>query len=522
MSGPGDSFLLARRWRTESPSAGAHRDGIHERSPGRLEATTASVWSPPPMRQGSSEPWIREEASRLSSLALPIVLTNVLWMLVGTVDIAMLGRYGDEALAAASLSSVWVHMTQMLGMGLVMGMDPMVTQGHGARDREALGRALQRGVIVALLASVPVVALRFLTEEFLGLVRAGAAALTGDRAADALASLDLDALERLAAPAEEYAVIQSIGTPFFLVFIALRQYLQGRGILRPALVVTVLANLFNAVGNWALIFEFDLGIRGAGLATGLTRVFMALTLLVFVLRARLQRGAWVPWDAESLRWSGIARTLRYGFPIALHFVFEVGAFGATTLLAGCLGVTATVAHAASINLASLTFMIPLGVALAATTRIGNLVGERRFERAQGSAWVAMAMAAGVMAALGLVLFAGRHLLPSFYTSDPAALALAASVLPIAAAFQVFDGLQVAGSGILRGMGRTTPPAVFNFIAWWVIALPVAAWFVLRRGDGLQMIWWALVLGLGIVAAAECLWLRARGPRSLAPEAPGGS
>ena len=121
------------------------------------------------MRQGSSEPWIREEASRLSSLALPIVLTNVLWMLVGTVDIAMLGRYGDEALAAASLSSVWVHMTQMLGMGLVMGMDPMVTQGHGARDREALGRALQRGVVVALLASVPVVALRFLTEEFLGL-----------------------------------------------------------------------------------------------------------------------------------------------------------------------------------------------------------------------------------------------------------------------------------------------------------------------------------------------------------------
>ena len=134
----------------------------------------------------------------------------------------------------------------------------------------------------------------------------------------------------------------------------------------------------------------------------------------------------------------------------------------------------------------------------------------------------MVMAAGVMAALGLVLFAGRHVLPWLYTSEHAALALAASILPIAAAFQVFDGLQVTGSGIFRGMGRTVPPAVFNFIAWWIIALPAAAWFVLRRGGGLQMIWWALVLGLGIVAAAECLWLRKRGPRSLAPEAPGAS
>lgn len=467
------------------------------------------------MSPAAEPPWGRDEVRRLSRLATPIVLTNVLWMLVGTVDIAMLGRYSEESLAAATLAGVWVHMTQMIGMGLVMGMDPLVTQGHGARDRVMLGRALQRGLIVALAASLPVIVLRLYTAEFLGFVSRAAESLTGERAAGALASLDLDALERLAVPAEDYAVVQSIGTPFFLVFIALRQYLQGRGILRPALFVTVFANLFNVAGNWLFIFEWDMGIRGAGLATGLTRVFMAVVLLTFVLRARLLRGAWIPWDAESFRWSGISRVVRYGFPVALHFVFEVGAFGTSTLLAGCLGVTSTVAHAACINLASLTFMIPLGVALAATTRVGNLVGEGRHGRAQRSGWVAIALAGGVMAALGAGLLVGRHALPTLYTQDTAALALAAAVLPVAAAFQIFDGLQVAGSGVLRGMGSTAPPAIFNFIAWWVIALPLAAWLVLRQGGGLTHVWWAMALGLGIVAAGQCLWLRTRGPASLA-------
>lgn len=461
-----------------------------------------------------TDPWIRQESGRLARLATPIVLTNILWMLVGTVDIAMLGRYGDDALAAASVAGVWVHLTQMFGMGLVMGMDPMVTQAHGARDREALGRALQRGLVVALLAAGPVIVMRFFTAEFLMGVRHVARRIAGPDAASTLSALDLDTLERLAGPAEDYALMQSFGTPFFLAFIALRQFLQGRGILRPALIVTVLANLFNAAGNWLLIFEADLGLRGAGIATGATRIFMALALFEVARRARLLRGAWVPWDAESLRWHGVARTLRYGLPVALHFMFEMGAFGATTLLAGCLGVVATVAHAACINLASMTFMIPLGIGLAATTRVGNLVGERRFERAQRSAHLALWLAAGTMALLGVVLFLGRGLFPRLYTTDPAALALAASVLPIAALFQVSDGLQVAGAGILRGMGSTTPPAVFNLVGWWLIALPVAAWLVLRRDGDLEEIWWALLLGLGAVAVPVCWWVRYRGPASL--------
>ena len=476
----------------------------------RIARQVRRLYRPRPLSVAPST----RELHVLTRLAGPIVLTNLLWMVVSTVDIAMLGHMpgdGSGAVAAASLAAVWVSLTQMMGMGLVMGMDPLVTQGHGARDREALGRSLQRGLIIALVASVPVVGLRFFTAEFLGQVRAVAGELAGPAG---LAALELENIERLAGPAESYALAQSFATPFFLVFIALRQYLQGRGILRPALVVAFVANLVNVALNWLLIFVFEQGIVGAGIATGATRAFTAVGLGFLVWRLRLLRGAWIPWDVESFRWSGLTRVLRYGFPTALQFLFEMGAFGASTLIAGTLGVTATVAHAVTINLASLTYMLPLGVALGATTRVGNLIGEGRFERAQTSARTALILGAATMAMLGALLYAGRFLLPRVFTDDADAILLAAGILPIAAAFQVFDGLQVVGSGVLRGMGKTTAPAAFNLFAWWVIALPTGAWLVFRRGGTLQHLWWALVLGLGVVSILVVLWVRYRGPSSL--------
>ncbi|MEM9801497.1 MAG: MATE family efflux transporter, partial [Planctomycetota bacterium] len=316
-------------------------------------------------------------------------------------------------------------------------------------------------------------------------------------------------------PGERYALIQSLATPFFLVYIAYRQYLQGRGILRPALVVAATANVVNAAVNWLFIFEFGWGIEGAGLATALTRIFMFVSLLWLVRRHRLTRGASVPWDRASFSIDGIRRVLRYGVPVALHFAFEMGAFGMTTLIAGVLGVTATVAHGVALNVASMTFMVPLGIGLAATTRVGNLVGERRFDEAQESAHVALWLGGLSMAALGVVLYVGRDVLPGLYVpNDVSAIEMAALILPIAAAFQVFDGIQVVGAGILRGMGRTAPPAAFNFVAWWLIALPLAWWLVLRRDGTLEDVWWSLVLGLGIVAVLAVAWIRAFGPRSM--------
>lgn len=467
----------------------------------------------------------RRELRALTRLAAPILLTNVCWMLISVVDILMLGRWSSSAVAAALLAGVWIHLTQMLGMGLVMGIDPFVTQGFGARDRETLGRALQRGIIVAVLASIPIIALRFWTAEFLEATRAFADWISGHGGGPTVAAptspQNGEALESIVgtasldAPAEQYALAQTFATPFFLVYIAVRQQLQGRGILRPALAVAAIANVVNFFANWALIYELQLGITGAGLATGFTRLFMCVVLGAIVVRKRLLRGAWVPWDAESFRAAEILKVIRIGVPVGLHFAFEIGAFGATTLLAGLIGVTATVAHGVAINLASMTFMIPLGIGLAATTRIGNLIGEKRLDDAQVSSGVALWLGAISMAVLGAVLFAGRDLLPALYVPDDAeAIRLAALILPIAAAFQIFDGIQVVGSGVLRGMGRTLPAAVFNFIAWWVIALPFAAYFVLLANGDLTHVWWSLCIGLGVVAVLTAVWVRWRGPASL--------
>ncbi len=450
---------------------------------------------------------------------MPILLANVCWMMVGVVDVIMLGHWDSELVAVAMLAGVWVHLTQMLGMGLVMGIDPLVTQAHGARDRVALGRALQRGVIIAVAAAVPVIALRFFTAEFLAATRVFASWIVdlGQASGDAASALELHRAAELDDAAESYALAQSFAEPAFFVYIAVRQSLQGRGILRPGLVVAAVANVVNVAGNWLLIYELEQGIVGAGIATGVTRAFMCVAIVWVHRSARLGRGAWVPWDRESFNLRANLAVVRVGFPVALHFVFEMGAFGASTLLAGFLGVTATIAHGVAINMASLTFMVPLGIGLAATTRVGNLIGERRYDDAQHSAYVALGIGAATMAALGVVLFAGRHVFPRAYVpDDPAALRLVASILPIAAAFQVFDGLQVVSAGILRGMGRTTPAAVFNFLAWWILALPVGAYLVLRRNGTLAEVWWSLVLGLSIVAVLGVVYIHFRGPRRLAP------
>jgi MATE family multidrug resistance protein len=156
-------------------------------------------------------------------------------------------------------------------------------------------------------------------------------------------------------------------------------------------------------------------------------------------------------------------------------------------------------------------MVPMGISFGAVTRVGNLIGAGRLEAAQRAAWVAIALGAGVMGASAVVFVVARTWLPTWYTDDPSILALAASILPIAAAFQLFDGVQVVGGGVLRGMGRTRPAAVFNLIGYYVLALPLAGYLAFGRGMGIAGIWWGLAAGLFAVALLLLAWVAWRGP-----------
>lgn len=461
-----------------------------------------------------------DEWRALWRLALPIVLTNLGTMLLGTVDLFMVGRLDDaQALAAVSVANVWVNGTAMFGMGLVFGIDPIVTQAHGARDRRRAARSLQWSILVALAAGLAVGVLWSATDAFLTTARGW---LPDDGPVGGLSSETI-------ARAHEYARVQAWSAPPFLCFVALRQWLQGRSIVRPVLLVIVAANLFNVGANYVLIFGGlglpAMGLVGAGIATAWTRTLMIVATLAITLGYGLQRGAWVPWGRASFSLRGVGEVLRYGVPTALQLGLEIWAFGFATLMAGRLGDVEASAHQIVLNMASMTFMVPMGVSFAAATRVGNLLGAQRPERARTAAWVALGMGAGAMGVAALFLLATGTWVPSLFfddVSDPEVvpvLALCGAILPIAAAFQIFDGTQVVGCGILRGMGRTLPAAAINLIGYWALALPLAYWMTFRLGWGLRGVWWGIALGLALVAVGLLAFLVRRGPASR-PALPG--
>jgi len=440
----------------------------------------------------------KREMRALLLLAMPLIGTNICHMLMGTVDILMVGHLeGTQALAAATLANVWLAGTMLFGMGVIFGMDPLITQAHGAGDGERAGRTLQRGIVVALVISVLVGGLWALTGSFL--------VWTGQDAT-------------LAAAAQEYSLAQIPTVPVYFVYVALRQYLQGREIIRPALVVSIWANVFNAAANYVLIFGAlgvpAYGLLGAGIATGLTRGITFLGLIYYIHRDHLLEGAWVPWSKRAFELRGILEVLRHGIVVASQLTLEIAAFGACTLMAGLLGEVEVAAHGIVMNMVSVTFMVPLGISFGAVTRVGNLIGAGEHERAQCASWVAFSLGAGFMAVSGIVLAILRQWLPDLYTEELPVAALCASVLPIAAGFQVFDGVQVVGSGILRGMGNTLPAMWFNLVGYWLLALPLGWWMAFRTELRLDGIWYGLLIALGLVALALLSYVRLRGPATL--------
>jgi MATE family multidrug resistance protein len=442
-------------------------------------------------------PTPRHELARLVRLAWPIVGAQLGNMAMGMVDMLFVGRVGVDALAAASIGNAFLYGTLLVGQGLVLGMDPLVTQAHGAGDGRATGLALQRGLVVSLGVAAAVSVALSLTAPFLRLL--------GQEPA-------------LAAAAGRYIAVQIPTIGSFFGYLALRSYLQGRGIVRPALLIMALANVMNLFWNWVFVFGHlgapALGLVGSGLATSLSRLVLVVGLALLIWRGELHRGAWTPWSREAINGAALRRILGFGVPIALQMGLEVWAFSAATLLAGRLGASAVAAHTIALNLASFSFMMPLGVAQGACTRVGNFIGAGRFADADRAARVAMALGAALMAGSALLFVTARGLLPRIYTPDAAVISLAATILPIAGAFQIFDGVQVVAAGVLRGMGNTRPAALLNLAGYWFIALPLAAWLTLRSDAGLAGIWWSLCLGLFVVAAGLVAFVRVRGPGHL--------
>lgn len=441
---------------------------------------------------------VARELRNLLALSTPIALSQVGQMTMGVVDTMMVARLGVTELAAVAIASTWVWSSGALAQGLVQGMDPLVSQAHGARDGDAVALAYQRALVIAALVSLPLMALWLATEPIL--LRLG----------------QDPEVARLAGVYMRARLPSALG---FLLFTAERQYLAGRGITRPAMWVMLLGNLANALLDWMLIFGRlgapAMGIAGAGFATAATNLLLPVGLGLWIRFGGLREGAWRRWDRRVLDPAGLLRFLGLGLPVGLQLALEANAFTVAMLLVGSLGVVPLAAHQVVMNMASFTFMFPLGVAIGASARAGNLIGSRDAGGLRLACRLALALGGGVMAIAALVFLLFRDALPRLYVEDLDVVLLASALLPIAGAFQIFDGVQVVGGGLMRGMGRPQAGAVANLMAFYLIGLPLAWWLAFPVGLGLRGVWWGLAAGLSSVALILCVWVVRTSRRPLA-------
>jgi len=437
----------------------------------------------------------RDDLRGLVGLAVPVVVVNLGMMLMGVVSTVMVGHVSAADLAASALGNLYFVMLVLLGWGTLMALDPIVAQAVGARDQPAVARAVQRGLVLAAGLGV-LTALGFLpARAVLGFLRQPA---------------DVVPL------AARYAEVSIAGVFPFLAFVVLRQSLQAMGRMRPIVLVILAANLLNAALGWVFIFGRlgcpPLGAVGAGLAATVSRFGMALGLLALgwhELRPLLR-----PLRRESLDRAALARMLRLGVPIGAQMQLEYGIFAVVALLMGRLGTVPMAAHQIAMTIASVTFMVPQGIGGAAAVLVGQAVGAGEASRARRAAATSLGLGAGFMLLSGLVFVVIPGPLARLFSAEAPVLAVAIMLLPIAAVFQVFDGIQVVSIGVLRGVGDTRTPVVVNVLGFWLIGLPLSLWLGFGLRAGAAGLWWGLVVGLVVVGLILLVRVRVRLRRSL--------
>jgi MATE family multidrug resistance protein len=298
--------------------------------------------------------------------------------------------------------------------------------------------------------------------------------------------------------------------PFYAV-VLVRVLLQATGRVASMVWATLAANLLNLALNWVFVFGHlgapALGAIGSSWATTLSRWALALFMVAFAWRELRPRV--LPLIRESVALRPLGRVLALGAPIGIQFELELGIFTLVGLMMGSLGAVPMAANQVALNLASVTFMVPLGVSIAASVLVGRAVGRGDLVEARRAALASIVCGVGFMAVSGVVMLTAPGLLARIYTTDPAVGALAATLIPVAGVFQVFDGTQVVSVGVLRGTGDTRTPMFVNILGYWIIALPLSAWLGLYTPAGPAGMWWGLVAGLVIVALILVTRVRVR-------------
>ncbi len=437
----------------------------------------------------------RRDLSELARLAIPVAVVQVGMMAMGAVDTVMVGRLTPTDLAAVAIGNLYFLGMAVFGMGVLFALDPVISQAVGAGDAAAVARGVQRGGVLAVGLTVLASLLLLPAEPILGALR---------QPPDVVPI------------AAGYAGASMLGVYPFYTFAVIRQSLQAMGKVRAIVWTVVAANAANVAFNWVFIYGNlgvpEMGAVGSGWATSLSRWFMLLMLLVVawpLLRRSLR-----PFRPEAMALPPLVRLLRVGAPIGAQQLLEFGVFGAAGLLMGLMGTIAVAGHQVGLQLAALTFMVPVGVAQATSVLVGHAVGRGDPPGTRRSAGAGLLLGAAFMSVTAALFILVPEPLAAIFTDDRQVIATAAMLLPIAGVFQIFDGLQVVAAGVLRGVADTRVPMILNFVGFWLVGLPVSVGLAFWLDRGPTGVWWGLALGIGIVAILLLRRIRIRFGREL--------
>ena len=428
-------------------------------------------------------------------LAIPLAMAELGWMFMSVVDTIMVGGLPSSAVSigAASVGSALFYTFAIFGIGLMAGMDTLVSQAFGAGKPADGWRSLGTGLLLAALASPVLSAAVILAIPLLGM---------------------LGIHPQVRVQAEGFVRVLVWSLPFLMFYSAFRRYLQGLHDVRPVTFALLTANLVNVVGNWALIYGHlglpAMGMRGSALSTVIARIYLVAVLMLAVALRDPAALRGMRADLTRLR-----ELLYLGLPAAVTIGLEVGVFNASTAVIGKLGPVSLAAHTIAINAAAVSYMIPLGISSAAAVAVGRAVGAKDPQGATRAGWTAISIgvAWALVAALVFALLGGP--ISRIYTSDPEVIAFAATLFLIAGLFQLFDALQTVATGALRGIGDTRTALVWNLVCYWVIGFPFGCWLGFYLGWGAVGIWCGLCLALVLIGIGLTIrWLNLTSPDNI--------
>ena len=428
----------------------------------------------------------RDEMAETVKLALPIALTQLGQIAMMTSDLALIGRLGDTAVAAAALAHTVLFTIFVLGMGFISAVTPLAAQYFGAREPRMVRRALRVGLWASVILGVPLSIVQLWGGELL-------VGLGQSRESADFAQRYLNGMAWCTVPA--------------WVFMALRNFMGAVNRPEPGLWITLAAIPANALLAYALIygaFGFPaLDLLGAGLATSIVNVAMCIVAIWVCYAQRPFRkyhvlGRW--WRPD---WQLTRQLIVVGAPMSGSFLLEYGVFAAAAQLMGWIGTVALTAHQVALQIAAVMFMVPFGIGMAATVRVGQAAGRGDAAGTRRAGFVALGLGIAFMATMTLLVIATRHTLPRLFlgweSSDPATVALAASLLVLGASFFIADGVQTVAAGALRGLNDTRVPLVFATVSFWLVGFTACWVFGFTLGLGAYGIWIGLSMGIVLYA-----------------------